>query len=84
MLVSVRLCRSGFTRQLVRITPSEARDRGTGDLDFINGFADRLRVRLLYCYRFPNVDPGQSSVRNGEAGKPSLLFKFPSGLSAQS
>src|SRR5262249_2322082 len=37
-----------------------------------------------FPYRFPNVAPGQSSVRNGEAGNPSLLYKFPSGLSAQS
>ena len=37
-----------------------------------------------YIYFLPTVTPGQSSVRKGEAGKPSLLYKFTSsGLSAQ-
>lgn len=40
------------------------------------------------CYRLSTppgaVTPGQSSLRNGEAGKPALLARLPSGLSAQS
>src|ERR1700730_774701 len=34
-------------------------------------------------YRLEKVAPGQSSVRNGEAGKFSLLNRLQSGLSAQ-
>jgi len=33
--------------------------------------------------RFVAVTPGQSSVRNGDAGKPDLLERFTIGLSAQ-
>ena len=40
------------------------------------------RVNSL-SYLLSTVTPGQSSVRNGEAGKPSLLYKLHTGLSAQ-
>jgi len=46
--------------------------------------AQRILPEPETSYRLPNVAPGQSSVRNGDAGKPSLLYRFPSGLSAQS
>ena len=37
---------------------------------------------LARCAQWPPVIPAQSSVRKGEVGRPSLLNKLPSGLSA--
>jgi hypothetical protein len=43
---------------------------------------DAAKVDKHLRYLFSYVAPGQSSVRNGDAGRPSLLYKLHSGLSA--
>jgi len=69
--------------------PSEPMGRNTlsGVYDICVGDHESLNLilnRMKYSgpIHFP-VIPGQSSVRNGEAGSPSLLNKLHIGLSAQ-
>ena len=44
----------------------------------------RIRLAATKHHLFLDVTPGQSSVRNGTAGRPDLLVRFPCGLCAQS
>src|SRR5271157_1957701 len=45
--------------------------------------ADRQECLSSYACHFPSVKPFHESVRNGDAGRPSLLARFGSVLSRQ-